>query len=188
MAHADTLILAAVTLVATGKAKTTTQAARMAQELVLDLERLLARNAAPAKRAAPAPRTAVAKATPVKAPARKAAGSSAPAKKAPARKAPASKAPAAKAPAGDHRILGPRGRKALEALGLVRPEDGQLVLPEHVRGKLCAAHLDGAKACGPATIKQIAAWFAAHGETLPAQCATFDANWLTNRCDEQPEE
>jgi hypothetical protein len=187
MANADTLILAAVTLVATGKAKTTTQAARMAQELVLDLERLLARPAAPAKKATPTARTAGAKATPTKAPARKAAASSAPAKKAPAKKAPAAST-ASKAITGDQRILGPRGRKALEALGLVRPEDGQLVLPAHVRGKLCAAHLDGAKACGPATIKQIAAWFAAHGETLPAQCATFDANWLTNRCDEQPEE
>lgn len=187
MAHADTLILAAVTLVATGKAKTTTQAARMAQELVLDLERLLARPAAPAKKVAPTARTAAAKATPPKTPARKAAATSAPAKKAPAKRSPASSA-ASKATTGDHRILGPRGRKALESLGLVRPEDGQLVLPEHVRGKLCAAHLDGAKACGPATIKQIAAWFAAHGETLPAQCATFDANWLTNRCDERPEE
>lgn len=188
MAHADTLILAAVTLVATGRAKSTTQAVRMAQELVLAVERLLARPAAgPGKKVAPTAKTAVAKATPAKASARKAAASSAPAKKAPAKKSPASSA-ASKAPTGDHRILGPRGRKALEALGLVRPEDGQLVLPEHVRGKLCAAHLDGAKACGPATIKQIAAWFAAHGETLPAQCATFDANWLTNRCDERPEE
>mgnify|MGYP000405348018 CR=1 FL=1 len=177
MAHADTLILAAVTLVATGKAKTTTQAARMAQELVLDLERLLARAPAPAKKVAP-----------IKAPAAKPAPAKAPVKKAAPAKAPAKKAPAKKAAPGDARILGPRGRKALEGLGVVRPEDGALLLPAHVRGKLCAAHLDGAKACGPATIKQIAAWFAAHGEMLPAECATFDANWLTNRCDDRPEE
>lgn len=180
MANADTLILAAVTLVATGKARTTTQAARMAQELVLDLERLLARPAAPARKVAPSK----AAPAPAKAPTKKATPAKGPARKA----APAKAAPAKKAAPGDNRILGPRGRKALEALGVVRPEDGELVLPANVRGKLCAAHLDGAKSCGPATIKQIAAWFAAHGETLPAQCAAFDANWLTNRCDERPEE
>lgn len=82
--------------------------------------------------------------------------------------------------------LGARPRKVLERLSLVKGKDE--VLPQHLKGKICEAHLLGAKSCGAATVKQISAWFKAHGEELPAECALYDANWLTNRCDEPPKE
>jgi hypothetical protein len=82
--------------------------------------------------------------------------------------------------------LAARPRKVLERLGLVKGEAP--VLPQELKGKVCEAHLLGAKGAGAATVKQISAWFKAHGEALPTECALFDANWLTNRCDETPKE
>lgn len=82
--------------------------------------------------------------------------------------------------------LGARARKVLERLSLAK--GSVQVTPQELKGKVCEAHLLGAKSCGAATVKQIAAWFKAHGEVLPAECALYDANWLTNRCDEKPED
>jgi hypothetical protein len=82
--------------------------------------------------------------------------------------------------------LGARARKVLERLSLAKGTGA--VAPQELKGKICEAHLLGAKGSGAATVKQIAAWFKAHGEVLPAECALYDANWLTNRCDEKPKE
>lgn len=147
----DLVLHAAVTLLASGRAKDPDEAIGVALRVVADCRAALAR----ARQRKPAR----------------------PPKRAP-RGRPAPKG--ARAPQ-----LGVRARRLLEKMGVVRPHDLE-VSPRVVAKKVCRAHLDAARGSGPATIGAVAQWLEASGERLQDACATFDANWLTNRCDEKP--
>lgn len=75
-----------------------------------------------------------------------------------------------------------RARRVLEKLGFFKA--GSEPSPTDLRGKICEAHLLGARSCGQAMVQQIAMWFRSHGEELPRECQLYRDNWLTSRCDE----
>jgi len=173
------VIQSAVSLLATGRAKDAEQAVTLALRLVDEVDKVLTRRVA-ASRAARG-------AGPARSP------SAAPPARAGAKTGKATrprKAVGSASASGDTTLpattLPIRPRRHLEKLGLLHADVE--TTPAELEGKLCEAHLAGAKGSSAAIAKQVAAWFKAHGAQLPKECATYDANWLTNRCDETPPE
>jgi hypothetical protein len=173
----ELVIQSAVSLLATGRAKDAEQAVTLALRLVDEVDKVLtrrvaasraARGAVPARTAGAAPPARVGAKTGKATRPRKAVGTA----------------------SGDSTLpattLPIRPRRHLEKLGLIHADEE--ATPAELEGKLCEAHLAGAKGSSAAIAKQVGAWFKAHGAQLPKECATYDANWLTNRCDETPPE
>lgn len=176
----ELVIQSAVSLLATGRAKDAEQAVTLALRLVDEVDKVLTKRVAASRAArgvAPA-RTAPAR-TPLVAPPPRPGAKTGKATR-------PRKAVGAASASGESTLpattLPIRPRRHLEKLGLMRPDVE--TTPAELEGKLCEAHLAGAKGSSAAIAKQVAAWFKAHGAQLPQECATYDANWLTSRCDE----
>lgn len=179
----ELVIQSAVSLLATGRAKDAEQAVTLALRLVDEVDKVLTRRVAASRAARGATRA------PAEAPTRAAPRPAAP-RPAGAKGTRPRKAVGAASASGDSTLpattLPIRPRRHLEKLGLMRADVE--TTPQALEGKLCEAHLAGAKGSSAAIARQVAAWFKAHGAQLPKECATYDANWLTNRCDETPPE
>lgn len=167
MSEKDVLVQSAVTLLATGRADTATEALSMATQLVAEVERAYKaqteRGKERSKKKSSAGRSTRSRTTST--------GSRA--------KGQRSKAKA------DGKPMPIRALRVLQRMGVLDAEEAPNA--RKLKRRVCEAHLFSAKNCGQATVQLVADWFQAHGETLVAECRTFSEDWMsTARCDEEP--